>query len=355
MTRLIRLAAIVTILALGLAAGTVAAARPAKAKLVTVSLQLKWVAQSQFAGYFVANDLGYYRKVGLKVNILNGGPQITPETVVESGKAQFGIDWMASLLHERDNGRKIVNIAQIWQETGMRMIAFKSSGISSIKKFKGHTIGVWPSGNQYQFFALMHKLHYNCSVNTFSCASSTGIKVVQEGFTMDPFLNHQLDVSQAMTYNELGVVTEPPPSGHGVPKNKLYIFNYNKYGVSMLEDGIFAQPGWLKKHKSIAVKFLKASVEGWTYVVKHPTKAGELTFKHIPAGTATKGHMIYQAKQVAKLISAGLKGHPVGWMNPTAYNRTWQEAKQDGVITKTPKGAYDQSYWKAATKGMKAP
>ena len=209
---------------------------------------------------------------------------------------------------------------------------------------------MWPAGNQYQFFALMHKLGYSCSVNTFSCSSATGIQVVQEGFTMDPFLNHQLAVSQAMTYNELGVVTEPSPAGHGVPLKKLNVFDYNKLGVSMLEDGIFAQPSWLKSHKAAAIAFLKASIQGWNSVVKNPTEAGKISYTYIPAGTATEGHMIYQAKQVAKLITANLSGHKIGWMNPTSYKRTWQEAKLDGVITHKPSGAVDQSYWRSATK-----
>lgn len=349
MSRIMRALSVVAIASIALVGGT-ALANPAHKSLINIKLQLKWVAQSQFAGYYVAYNKGYYKKAGLNVTILNGGPQVTPETVVESGAAQFGIDWFPSLLHERDSGRPIVSVAQIYQATGMRMITFKSSGINSIKKFKGHTVGVWPSGNQYQFFALMHKLGYKCSINTFSCASSTGIKVVQEGFTMDPFLNHTLQVSQAMTYNELGVVTEQPPSGHGVPLKDLNVFDYNKLGVSMLEDGIFAQPSWLKSHRAAAIAFIKASIQGWNSVVKNPTEAGKITYKYIPPGTATEGHMIYQAKQVAKLITANLKGHKIGWMNPSSYARTWKEAKLDGVITKKPSGAYDQSYWKAATK-----
>ena len=125
MSRLLRALSVVAIMSIALVGGT-ALANPAHKSLTSVKLQLKWVAQSQFAGYFVAKSKGYYKKAGLNVTILNGGPQVTPETVVESGAAQFGIDWLPSLLHERDSGRKIVNVAQIYQATGMRMITFKT-------------------------------------------------------------------------------------------------------------------------------------------------------------------------------------------------------------------------------------
>jgi NitT/TauT family transport system substrate-binding protein len=334
-------------------AGGTAIASNHHASLTKVSLQLKWVAQSQFMGYFVALKKGYYKKAGLDVTLLNGGPNITPETVVEDGGAQFGLDWLPSLLHERDAHRNIVNIAQIFQTSSMRMISFKKLHIKGVKDFKGHTIGVWPGGNQYMFFALMHKLGFKgCDPNAISCPKKYGFNVVSEGFTMQPFLNGQLDVSQALTYNELGVVTEKPPSGAGIPMKDLNILNYNKLGVSMLEDGIFAEPSWVTSHKATTIAFLKASIEGWAWAVKHAKQAGQISYQYIPKGTATEGHMIYQAEHVAPLVTAALGGHPIGWMNPASYKRTWTEAKQDGVITKAPSGAYNQSYWKAATKGM---
>lgn len=307
--------------------------------LVNVTLQLKWVPQAQFAGYYVALDKGYYKAQGLNVTIKPGGPDITPENVVASGGANFGIDWLSALLVARDKGLPVENIAQIYQASGMRLIAFKSDHINSVRQFKGKKVGVWFSGNQYQFLALMAKEHMSPPANY--------MKVVSQPFVMTPFLNHQLDVAHAMTYNELGVVLES-----GVKMNQLKIWDYNKLGVSILEDGIFANPAWANSHRSIVVKFLKASIQGWKYADAHPAEAGQISYSHAPSGTSTLAHQKYMAAQVAKLINYGPgKSHPIGYMDPMTFQRTWQTLLQQKQIKKAPVNAYDQSFWKAATGG----
>ena len=83
-----------------------------------VTLQLKWVTQAQFAGYYAAEDQGYYEDEGLNVTIRVGGPDIVPEQVVLGGQAEFGIDWLDNLLATRDQGNNIVNIAQVFTAVG---------------------------------------------------------------------------------------------------------------------------------------------------------------------------------------------------------------------------------------------
>jgi NitT/TauT family transport system substrate-binding protein len=259
---------------------------------------------------------------------------------VASGGAQFGIDWLSALLVSRDEGVPIENIAQIYQASGMRLITFKSSGITSIQGFKHKKVGVWFSGNQYQFMALMAKYHMS--------PPTSYMTVVKEPFTMDTFLNHSYDVAHAMTYNELGVVYE-----HGIKRSQLRIWDYNKLGVSILEDGIFAKTSWAQAHRSTVVAFLKASIKGWKYAVAHPNEAGQISYKYAPSGTSTLAHQKYMARQVAKLIMYGPgKSHPIGYMDPTAFKRSWTALLQQKVIKKAPTNAYDQSYWQAASSGM---
>jgi len=313
--------------------GAVQASAPAHpAHLTSVTLVLKWVPQAQFAGYFIALDKGYYAQQGLNVTIKPGGPEVTPENVVAGGGAQFGIDWMSALLAARDRGLPIVNIAQIFQASGMRIITFKKSGINTIYKFQGHTVGVWFAGNEYQFFALEHKYHLK------------NIHVVSEPFVMTPFLTGKMDVAQAMTYNEIGVVLE-----HGVSRSQLNIFDYNQLGVSILEDGIFATSSYLKSHGAIAVKFLRASIKGWQYALAHPVEAGAISFRHAPAGTTTLFHQKYMAKEVNKLIMYGPGlSHTIGYMGPNLFRRTWTTLLQQKVIKHAPSGAYTQVYWQQA-------
>lgn len=306
--------------------------------LTNLTLQLKWVPQAQFAGYFVAADKGYYKAQGLNVTIKAGGPDIAPEQVVASGGAQIGIDWLSALLVAHDKGLPLENIAQIFQASGMRLIAFKSTGITSVAGFKHKRVGVWFAGNQYQFEALMTKYHMS--------PPSKYMTVVSQPFSMDTFLNHSLDVAHAQTYNELGVVYE-----HGIKPSQLRIWDYNKLGVSILEDGLFADAKWAGGHRNLVVKFLRASIQGWRYAIAHPAEAGQISYNHAPAGTTTLAHQKYMATEVAKLIEYGPgKTHPIGYMDPKAYQRTWQTLLQEKQIKKNPGMAYDQSYWKAATR-----
>lgn len=324
-------------------AGSGQAARPAahNRALTKVTIVLKWVPQAQFAGYYVALQKGYYKQFGLDVTIQPGGPDIVPEQVVESGQAQFGLDWLPSLLAQRDHGQDLVNIAQVFQTTGMRLIAFKSSGITSVQDFKGKKIGVWFAGNQYQFLAWMAKVGLN---------PNKDMTVIHQSFSMDLFLSHKLDMASAMTYNELGVVLES-----GVKLSQLTIFDYGKAGVSMLEDGIYARSSYLKTHADVAKRFLEASIMGWQDVVKNPVYAGKLAFSHSPAGASTEYHQIYMAKEVDKLMWWGpAKTHGIGYMDPVAFNRTATLSLRYGVIKKMPSGAYDQSYWQAAVKDLAA-
>jgi NitT/TauT family transport system substrate-binding protein len=314
-------------------------AAPRARALTPVKLILKWVTQAQFAGYFVALKKGYYAKEGLDVHIQSPGPNLAPESVVENGGADFGIDWMPSLLTQRDHGQDLVNIAQIFQTTGMRLIAFKSSHINSPADFAGKKVGVWFYGNQYQFFAWMTKLGID---------PTKKFTVYHQQFEMNTFLTHKIDVASAMTYNELGVVLDS-----GVKLSDLNVWDYGKEGVSMLEDGIFAKRSFLNKNSDLTVRFLRASIMGWQDVVKNPAAAGKIVYDYDTLKAATLHHEVYMATEVDKLINFGpAVKQGIGYMDPAAFKRTANNCVAQKVISKYPTGAYDQSYWKKAMSSM---
>src|SRR5438067_3220375 len=136
------LAALAVATAVWMAVGAAGASpkRHSSTKLTKVTLQLKWVTQAQFAGYYAAAAKGYYKQAGLDVNIKVGGPDIIPEQVVAGGQAQFGLDWLPSLMSARDHGTKLINIAQVFTRSGMTEITWKDSGIKSIAKMKGKKV-----------------------------------------------------------------------------------------------------------------------------------------------------------------------------------------------------------------------
>ncbi|MGH3050543.1 MAG: ABC transporter substrate-binding protein, partial [Gaiellaceae bacterium] len=146
-----------TVLVAAIGTASTASAASASPKLTDISIQLQWVPQAQFAGYYAALDLGYYKAAGLNVKLLNGGPQIVPGQVVAAGRAQFGVNWLTALLAARDTGTDLVDIAQVFSRSGMTELTWKSSGINTIGKMRGKKVANWLGGDQYELFAALTK------------------------------------------------------------------------------------------------------------------------------------------------------------------------------------------------------
>src|SRR3954463_1277602 len=251
-------AAVASVAVVGAGIGSAASSSQ---KLTNVTLQLKWVTQAQFAGYYAAKEKGYYRNAGLNVNLKVGGPDITPETVVVSGQAQFGLDWLPNLFATREKGGKIVSIAQIFARSGMTELTWKDSGLNTVAKLKGKKVGVWCCGNQPELFAALNK-------NGIDPAKSSDVTIVNQPFDMNLFLQRKVDAAAAMTYNELAQVleTKNPKTGQLYKLSDLNIFKMASpaVGTGMLEDNIFTTEKYLKtpSNKTTIVNFLKGSMQG---------------------------------------------------------------------------------------------
>ncbi len=218
-----------------------------------VALQLKWVTQAQFAGYYAAKAKGFYEGEKLDVTIRPGGPDIMPEQVVAGGGAQFGIDWLPSLLSARDQGAPLVNIAQVFAYSGMRELAFKSSGIKGAGDLKGRRVAVWFGGNEFELLATLdkHKIDRNRDVT-----------LIQQPFDMNLLLQKKVDAAAAMTYNEYKQVLDA-----GVKPDDLVVIDFNKEGTAMLEDGVFAKADWIAdaKNKAVAARVKPAALKVWEH------------------------------------------------------------------------------------------
>jgi NitT/TauT family transport system substrate-binding protein len=315
------------------AAGT-ASASSHSAKLTKVTLQLKWVPQAQFAGYYAASLKGFYKAQGLDVTLKNGGPNIIPETVVASGQAQFGVDWLPSLLAARDANTPLVNIAQVFVRSGMTQLTWKSSGITSVAKMKGKKVANWLGGNQYELFAALTKAGMDP-------ANNQGVTIVQQPFDMNLFLKGQVDSASAMTYNELAQVLESknPKTGKLYTLKDLNVIKMQDAGTGMLEDGLFSTEKYLSSaaNQAIAVKVIAATLQGWIYCRDHQAECVQMTLKEGP--TLPKGHQTWMMNEINKLIWPNSAG--IGIMNTADYKRTASISQQFGVIKKAPTaGAY---------------
>ena len=200
-----------------------------------VTLQLKWVTQAQFAGYYVAKAKGFYDEAGLDVTINPGGPDIAPPQVIAGGGADVIVDWMPSALASREKGVPLVNIAQPFKRSGMMLTCRKDTGITKPEDFRGKTLGVWFYGNEYPFLSWMAKLGIPTD------GSAKGVKVLKQGFNVDPLLQKQADCISTMTYNEYWQVIDA-----GIKPEDLIVFKYEDQGVATLEDGLYVSEANLK-------------------------------------------------------------------------------------------------------------
>jgi NitT/TauT family transport system substrate-binding protein len=310
-----------------------------------VTLQLKWVTQAQFAGYYAAKEQGYYDDENLDVTIKPGGPDIVPEQVVLGRQAEFGIDWLDNLLATRDQGGQIVNVAQVFARSGMTEITWADSGISDIKQLKGKKVGVWLGGNEHKLFAALTKNGID---------PQKDVDVVAQPFDMNLFLNREVDAAAAMTYNELAQVleTKNPDTGKLYQLSDLNVMKMSDLGTGALEDGIFVREDWISdaKNQDVAARFLKASFKGWIYCRDHPDDCVQYVLNAGP--TLGEGHQRWQMNEINKLIWPNELG--IGIMNPKDFQNTAKIAL-DYKIIKSPAGndAYITDYAEQAVQQLK--
>jgi NitT/TauT family transport system substrate-binding protein len=300
--------------------------------LTPVSIVLKWVPQAQFAGYYAAEALGYYEEEGLDVTIIAAGTDINPQQLVASGEAEFGTDWMGNLLATRDTGVDVINIAQIYQRSGMRQITWTDSGLTSFEDLGGRVVGVWCCGNQFPTFAALTKAG-------FDVENPDDVTIAQQAFDMNAFLNREIDAASAMTYNELAQVLEtvgPDGSFPVYTLEDLNVLDFNEYGTAMLEDGIFARAEWLAEegNEEIAIKFLRASFRGWIACRENPEDCVGYVLEAGP--TLGEGHQAWMMNEVNKLIWPSPDG--IGILDPEAFQITADIALNYGIISEAAEG-----------------
>ena len=312
----------------------------AAAQAEAVKLQLKWVTQAQFAGYYVAAVKGYYKDAGLDVTIMPGGPDINPQQVLAGGGADVVVDWMPSALATREKGSAVVNIAQPFKKSGMMLTCRKDTGITSPQDFKGKTLGVWFFGNEYPFLSWMSQLGIKTE------GGADGVTVLKQGFNVDPLLQKQADCISTMTYNEYHQVLEA-----GVKAEDLVVFKYEDQGVATLEDGLYVLEDKLKDPAFVATmaKFVKASMKGWDDARANPADAVKAVLDNDASGAQTEGHQKTMIEEINKLTEGS-----DGTLDVAAAERTvdtLMKGGSDPVITKKPEGAWTSVVTDAA-KGM---
>ncbi len=297
--------------------------------LTPVKLQLQWVAQSQFAGYFAAVDLGFYNDEGLDVTILEGAVEIVPQQVVASGGAEFGLAWVPKVLESNEQGVNLVNIAQVFQRSGTLEVSFVDTGIESVDDFRGMRIGTWGFGNEHELFAAMRAADIDPE-------NPDDVTIVQQPFDMSLLLNGEVDAAEAMTYNEYAQVLEAvnPDTGELYQPEDLNVIDFNDVGTAMLQDHVFVNADWLAEegNADIAVAFLKASFRGWIHCREHPDECVGIVLDN--GSTLGESHQTWQLNEISKLIWPSPAG--IGIMDADLWAQTVAVSIEGQVISEEP-------------------
>ena len=298
-----------------------------------VTLQLKWVTQAQFAGYYVAKDKGFYEEENLDVTIKPGGPDIAPEQVIAGGGADVIVTWMAAALAARDKGVNLINIAQPYKKAGMEMVCPKDGPVKTEADFKGRTLGVWFFGNEYPFYAWMHKLGLSTE------GGPDGVTVLKQSFDVQPLIQKQADCISVMTYNEYWQLIDA-----GYKPEDLIVFNYSEMGNDLLEDGLYTVEDKLKDpaFEDKMVRFVRASMKGWKYATENPDEAADIVVEN---GGQDENHQKRMMGEVAKLID-----NADGKLIPAAYERTAQALLDQKIISKPAEGGFTTAITDKAIK-----
>ncbi len=310
--------------------------------LTPIKLQLQWLPQAQFAGYFAAREQGFFEEEGLEVEIIPSGGDIVPQDALASGSADFCIAWVPKVLGSIEQGANLTNIAQIFQRSGTLQVAFADAGISSVADFEGRKIGSWGFGNEWEIFAAM----------AAEGLDSTTVEIVTQDFNMTAFLQGDIDAAQAMTYNEWAQVLESvnPDTGELYTPDDFSVIAYQDTSGGMLQDAVWADAGRLADdadYSTTAVSFLKAVIKGWAFARDNVEDAAEIT---IAAGsTWGPSHELWMANETNKLIWPAPNG--VGVVDTAAWEQTVagalaavNEQGQHLITAEPPTTAYDNTY-----------
>jgi len=299
------------------------------AELTSVSLQLQWAPQAQFAGYFAARDQGFWAAQGLDVTIVDGGPDVIPQVVgSDPAGPEFTISWVPKVLEVRDQGQSdLVNIAQMFQRSGTLSVSWADSAITSPADFAGKKIGVWDFGNEYEVTA---------AAKAAGLTEGTDYEKVIQPFDMLLLLNREIDVAEAMIYNEYAQVLETtnPDTGELYQPADLNVIDYNQVGTAMLQDAIFARAAWLAEegNEDVATRFLVGAFQGWQFCRDNPDSCIQST---VNAGsTLGAGHQAWMMNEINPLIWPSEGG--IGSMPTATWDQTVQISQDAGIIAAPP-------------------
>jgi NitT/TauT family transport system substrate-binding protein len=280
----------------------------------------QWNPQAQFAGYYVAYEKGFYKKHGIDLTLLQGGPDRPSSAFLTQGKADFATLWLSTGIRLRASGQRVINLGQVMQRSALMLIAKKSRNIKKPQDMKGKKVGLWGDDFQIQPKAFFKK--YNLDV-----------KVIPQSFSVNLFLRDGVDVASAMWYNEYHTIINS-----GLNPDELTTFFFHEHGLNFPEDGIYTLEETFKRDPSLSCAFVKASIEGWLYAFSHPEETLDIVLRFMLGAKipANRTHQKWMLNRMKDLITPPDHRSPIGILQLSDYQRVAHELKENGLIKEMP-------------------
>jgi NitT/TauT family transport system substrate-binding protein len=280
----------------------------------------QWVPQAQFAGFYAAHEKGFYRKHGIDLTILQGGPAHSPLDYLLNRKADFTTLWLSSGIQAHAQGAKILNIGQIIQRSALMLVAKKKRGILTPQDMQGKKVGLWGSVFRIQPEAFFRKYQLR-------------VKVIPQSYSVNLFLRDGVDVASAMWYNEYHTILDA-----GIDPEELTPFFFQDYGLNFPEDGIYALSETVEEDPDLCRAFVMASLEGWKYAFDHPDEILDIVMKNLKAAhvPATRVHQEWMLERMKDLMVLDRESIPTGMLGLEDYNRVARILHESELIEKIP-------------------
>jgi NitT/TauT family transport system substrate-binding protein len=282
----------------------------AETKPTAVKMVLQWEHQSQFAGYYMALEKGFYDEENLAVTLVPGGADVHPLTLVQEGKAEFCSAMLSSALTQSDP-QKLTLVQQIINRSNLTLVAWKTGReenccIETPTDLEGKTITVWEDfRTPYQRFFIRQAIQP---------------EIIPQYYSVSLFLARGSDACCAMRYNEYHLIQQL-----GISTDELTVFDLFNLGINLPEDGIYCRKEFYSDAPETCERFSRASMRGWQYAKDHPQETLDVVMRYI---------------QEAKIPTN--RPH-MEWMLTTVLNSIFPENKTDWVPGKLSNTHYQST------------
>lgn len=300
-------------LAGGAALFAAGAGRASAQGLESASLRLKWLPQTQFAGYYVALAKGYYKDEGIDLTINPGGPNIVAENMVASASDTFGHGGgYESLISSREKNLPLVGISVLFQKTPFTFVAKRESGIKDVNDFRGKKISAFFTGSQFILYGML----------TQAGIPLEDVTVVPHT-NMAAFVRGDIDVACVTYYNELLALYRD-----GI--KDLVFFDPTDFGIVVPREIIVAREETIQNNPKLVQGFLNASLRGWKDALVNRKEAVDAVVAANP--TLDPVHQTEMLDEVAKLMLFGPGEKNIGYMDQDALEYTQKFMVDNKVI-----------------------